>query len=564
MLAVGLSILKPSAGADLDLSIRPVVSEKLKDSGVSVTRLDWFISGIALKREDGTWLEAASDWVAFFSVGEEKRIGSRTRGLEPGNFTGVRFRVGLDKELNDANPNHIRPDHPLHPDVNGLHWGWLQGYIFLAIEGRWSKAGSEAGREGFSFHLTDKRDEMLVELPVKFSSSSPVTLHLDLHIDRILRGIDFEKDGTSTHSREGDPLAARLMKNVEAAFSLNSVSSDIYHDVEFETPAEPPEGTTPYLLKVTSRFPKFKLPADNPLTQQGVALGKRLFHDSRLSVNNSQSCASCHVQKWGFSDPRRFSIGANEDVGTRQAMPLFNLAWASDFFWDGRAKTLREQVLGPIQAKNEMAESLERVVAKLESDDLYETGFEKAFGSAGITVDRLAMALEQFLFTLISQESKFDRAIRKLETFTDQEKRGFQLFITEFDPERGLRGADCFHCHGGNLFTNHRYFDNGLDLAPDDPGLMAVTGKEEDRGKFKTPSLRNIARTAPYMHDGRFKTLEEVVEHYSSGVVRSPNLDPNLAKHPVEGIGLTAEDKAALVAFLHTLTDERFLGDAGE
>jgi cytochrome c peroxidase len=175
---------------------------------------------------------------------------------------------------------------------------------------------------------------------------------------------------------------------------------------------------------------------------------------------------------------------------------------------------------------------------------------------------RIAKALEQFLLTLVSQDSRFDRAARKVAELTESEKRGLRLFVTEFDPKRGLRGADCFHCHGGTLFTSQQFANNGLELSIDDLGRMAVTKNAADRGKFKTPSLRNIARTAPYMHDGRFATLEEVVEHYSSGVRRTDTLDPNLAKHPEGGIQLTTEEKADLVDFLKTLTDESFTGAA--
>ena len=238
-------------------------------------------------------------------------------------------------------------------------------------------------------------------------------------------------------------------------------------------------------------------------------------------------------------------------------MPLFNLAWAKEFFWDGRSKSLREQVLKPIEDPLEMNERLDNVLAKLRADEDYRKEFAAAFGGE-ITSERLAMALEQFLLTLVSQDSKFDRAARKLATLTAEEQRGLQLFVTEHDPARGLRGADCFHCHGGNLFTTNAFSNNGLTPTADF-GRFEATRDEGDRGKFKVPTLRNIAATAPYMHDGRFKTLEEVVEHYDKGVQRGPTLDPNLAKHPAEGLGLSAEDKRALVAFLKTLTDEQFI-----
>lgn len=242
-------------------------------------------------------------------------------------------------------------------------------------------------------------------------------------------------------------------------------------------------------------------------------------------------------------------------------MPLVNLAWAREFFWDGRAKSIREQVLLPIQDVHEMNESLDRVVSKLSATSEYPELFRRAFGPGEVTSQKVALALEQYLLTLISQESKFDQAARNLATLTPQEQRGLQLFVTENDPARGLRGADCFHCHGGNLFSNHQFMNNGLDERPGDLGRMEVTRSEADRGKFRVPTLRNVALTAPYMHDGRFATLEQVIEHYNSGVRRSRTLDPNLAKHPESGLGLSAEDKAALVSFLRTLTDDAFVAE---
>jgi cytochrome c peroxidase len=310
------------------------------------------------------------------------------------------------------------------------------------------------------------------------------------------------------------------------------------------------------------------LPADNPLTVQGVELGRRLFHDPRLSINNSQSCASCHQQPAAFSDPRRVSLGAEGQPGRRQSMPLQNLAWAKEFFWDGRVKTLREQALLPIEDPTEMNEKLDRVIAKLEADAEYPALFAAAFGKAasGSAIDapRIGLAIEQFLLTLVSQDSRYDRAARKIETLTEQEKHGLQLFITEHDPRLGLRGADCFHCHGGNLFTTHQFVNNGLAPRDGEAGRMEATKLQIDRDLFKAPSLRNVAATAPYMHDGRFQTLEQVIDHYDHGIHRSPTLDPNIAKHPPEGLGLTAEEKAALVAFLKTLTDDAFLGRASQ
>ncbi|MCB1276945.1 MAG: c-type cytochrome [Prosthecobacter sp.] len=521
-----------------------------------ITRLDFLLSGLALKRKDGSWVES-QDWFAYLSAATG-RMTAKGTGTPKGEYTGIRFRIGVDEKVNKAEPNLYASDHALNPQVNGLHWGWMGGYIFLALEGRSNNSGKE---NGFSYHIANAPQLMTVELPVEFRGGSPLTLALDFDLLRVLKGIDFTKDGNSTHSREGDALAAKLKTNIEHAFRVRSISYDVYQTPAFaDTPAPLPSGTHALTPAMTQRFPKVKLPSDNPLTQEGVALGRQLFHDTRLSINGTQSCASCHDQTHAFADARRFSLGAQQQAGKRNAMPLFNLAWHQAFFWDGRAPTLREQVLMPIQDKNEMNETLPNVVAKLSADNDCRTGFAKAFGSSEITPERIAKALEQFLLTFISQESRFDRAARKVAELTESEKRGLKLFVTEFDPKRGLRGADCFHCHGGTLFTSQQFANNGLDLTPEDIGRMAVTKDEADRGKFKTPSLRNIARTAPYMHDGRFATLEEVVEHYSSGVRRSPTLDPNLAKHPNAGIQLNAQEKADLVAFLKTLTDETFTG----
>jgi cytochrome c peroxidase len=288
-----------------------------------------------------------------------------------------------------------------------------------------------------------------------------------------------------------------------------------------------------------------------------VALGRALFHDPRLSSQERQSCASCHQAEAGTIDPgQRFSRGVTGHLGKRNAMPLFNLAWKEAFFWDGRATTLRQQVLMPIQDPLEMNESLENVLSKLKANSHYPMRFADAFGSKEITADRVARALEQFLLTQVSADSKLDRALRGEVTLTTAEKRGFELFHTEYDPSRQQYGADCFHCHGGPLFQNVTFANNGLDLSFEtDPGRFGVTQQPGDLGKFSVPSLRNVALTAPYMHDGRLTTLEEVIDHYCDEVKKSPTLDPNLAKHPQGGVPLSTEDRQALVAFLHTLTD---------
>ena len=451
------------------------------------------------------------------------------------------------------------------------------------------RAGKDAGApSGFSFHFANDTNRTRISLAGTLDLTRDARLELDFDLAPLLnapRPISFAKDGSSTHSREGDPIAAALQANLPGAFRVRRVSAIAAAPVKVAElkPLYLPEKFTPYRFTMSAVFPIPDLPRDNPLIEERVALGEKLFHEPLLSKDNAISCASCHDRRAAFTDPRRYSVGVRQQLGTRNAMPLFNLAWRNSFFWDGRAPTLRAQALMPIQDHTEMDESLSNVVAKLSKAESgkqkmemgYADGFNAAFGLPEITPEKIGLALEFFVLTLTSFDSKFDRAFRGEATLTDTEKRGFELFMTEYDPRREQYGADCFHCHGGALFQSQTFANNGLD--PDlaltklfdvrakvssgefDSGRHRVTGRDADRGKFSTPSLRNIALTAPYMHDGRFATLEEAVAHYSSGVRRSATLDPNLAKHPDGGLHLSAEDQRALVAFLSTLTDEKFL-----
>lgn len=549
---------QPSWG-DSPVHLNQFVGEDGARAPLSVSRLDFIVSQAALQREDGTWLETA-DWFACIRT-DQGRNTAILEGVPGHSYRALRFQIGVGPAVNKSDPSSWAPGHDLNPEVNGLHWGWSGGYVFMALEGH-RKNGSQ-GNGGYSFHIANDRNLMTIELPLALPSQGVGTLNIRLDLKKVFRGqtqIDFEKHGTSTHSREGDPLAAILRQNIQSAFCVASIQPDRYQTVNvIQKSAKTQLRTFP--LSISKRLPQAAVPEDNVPTIEGVALGERLFHEPRLSKNNQQSCASCHDRSAAFADAgKRFSIGAEGQVGSRNAMPLFNLIWEKEFFWDGRVAGLRNQVLKPIQDAHEMNESLDRVSVKLGKDGGYADGFAKVFGDPVISSERMGLALEQYLHTLISQDSKFDRAVLKQTQLTPSEARGLQLFVTENDPRRGLRGADCFHCHGGMLFTDHAFHNNGLRLDPKDIGRMAVTRLPFDRGKFKTPSLRNIALTAPYMHDGRFGTLEEVVEHYDKGVQRSDTLDPNLAKHPDEGLGLTSSEKADLVAFLRTLTDEAFTG----
>lgn len=341
-------------------------------------------------------------------------------------------------------------------------------------------------------------------------------------------------------------------------------------DDPFEVPYMylPPQ-TTPYEIQIPDSFPSLP-PQDVELTVEGVTLGKKLFYDPILSADGTQSCASCHNQSLGFTDNgKRFSVGIDGKEGTKNAMPLFNLGYYTKFFWDGRSPNLMHQALQPVIDPLEMHNTWSNAIQKLQNHNEYPELFEKAYGNIPIDSTLVSHAITQFELSMISANSKYDKAIKFLVPFTLQEQLGMQIFNTE--PRRKPTdppGGDCFHCHGGPLFTDLMFNNNGLDdettIAK---GLEAVSGNSFDRGKFKTPSLRNIEVTGPYMHDGRFETLEQVVEHYNSGVKITPSLAPIMLKTDslgdnqgiAGGLFLNNDEKAALVAFLKTLTDDQFL-----
>ncbi len=313
------------------------------------------------------------------------------------------------------------------------------------------------------------------------------------------------------------------------------------------------------------------LPADNPLTEEGVYLGRMLFYDPVLSIDSSISCATCHTQEHAFTDPRQFSKGIFGLTTNRNAQPLFNLAYSRVFFWDGRQKTLRELVLEPIQAHNEMAMTLPYLRKRLSVIPRYRDAFRKAFNSEP-DVFNMTLAMEQFLLTIVSKDSRFTQMWPgNFNILTQEEKTGLQLFngLVDEDPVTGnlKGGADCFHCHG-SVFAqaNNPNFggitNNGLDVVITDKGFGGITGKSTDIGTFKTPSLLNVGLTAPYMHDGRFATLDEVIDHYSDHIqYTSPNLNPQIKVHGPKQRLLTTQEKSALKAFLLTMTDTVFINN---
>lgn len=320
---------------------------------------------------------------------------------------------------------------------------------------------------------------------------------------------------------------------------------------------------TPYQFKSVKYFSEMPVAKNNPVTVEGAQLGRFLFYDSILSQNKTFSCASCHQQKFAFSDgPNQFSKGVNGDVLTRNTPPLYNLAWYSAFFWDGRAKTIEEQVFFPVRAHNEMNLDWKIAEKRVQNSKFYKPLFKKAFGNLKIDSVLIAKAIAQFERTLISTNSKYDQVLRGEKYFTKEEYKGFELVN---DQTKG----GCLHCHttdGNGLGTTGGFSNNGLDSANTfnaykDKGVATTTKQQNDVGEFKIPSFRNLLFTAPYMHDGRFLTLKEVLNFYGNGVNKSFNVDSKMTFAHQGGNHLTEEEKQNVLAFLMTLTDSTFINN---
>ncbi|OJJ23088.1 cytochrome-c peroxidase [marine bacterium AO1-C] len=330
-----------------------------------------------------------------------------------------------------------------------------------------------------------------------------------------------------------------------------------------EQPAPPP-----FTFTTPDHFGNsFTIPEDNHMTEAGIDLGRHLFFDKRLSKNSQVSCATCHQPSKAFTDGLPVSVGIDGRTTTRNSMSLVNLLWVNRFFWDGRANSLEEQALQPIQDEREMGITLIELVAKIEAIPVYKEKFNAAFGSETVSPDRVAKALAQFQRSLISAGSRFDKIRRGEVQPTEREQRAIDLFFTHPEPSAPipLRGGNCGDCHGSNLTTLNTFHNNGLDLVPSDLGVGAITGRDTDNGKMRAPSLRNIALTAPYMHDGRFKTLEEILDHYNEHIQPTANLDPLItaASNEIQGksLALTTQEKKDIVFFLKMLTDSSFINN---
>ena len=316
---------------------------------------------------------------------------------------------------------------------------------------------------------------------------------------------------------------------------------DAQPEVLFQRPANFPE-------------PLYALDQNRP-TAAGVRLGKALFYDGMLSRDGTISCAECHNQAYAFTHHQHdLSHGIDNQIGTRNSMPIQNVAWERDFFWDGGVHSLDLVPIAPIENPVEMDEKSTNVINKLRSSTKYPPLFKAAFGTDEINGSRFLQALSQFMLTMVSGDSRYDKWVRKEPggTLTDEEQAGLTLFR-----------AKCSSCHAGELFTDNSFRNNGLYVqGNNDLGRAHVTERAEDRYKFKVPSLRNVEKTLPYMHDGRFYSLAAVLDHYAENVQPTENLDPLLKQNGKLGIALSADEKRQIIAFLKTLTDEQFLRDS--
>jgi len=324
-----------------------------------------------------------------------------------------------------------------------------------------------------------------------------------------------------------------------------------------------PFDPTPVALEVPDYFPGPILNPDNPLTEAGIQLGRKLFYDPILSVDSTMACAGCHNQSLAFTDGLARAVGVLGDEVPRSAMSPVNMVFnASSFNWDGASPSLEDQAIHPVENVLELAEDWDRVLTKLRRHPSYPREFRAAFGislTSELSQALVVQAIAQFERTLISGNSRYDQVVFRNEGFfTELEEEGRELFFIEFT-QPGILHPGCSHCHNAPSFTDNLFHNNGLDSVGSltefaDLGRGGANGNVFDNGKFRSTTLRNIELTAPYMHDGRFATLEEVIDHYAAGGHGVQNENPNIT-----GFDLTERKKQALVAFLKTLTDEEFV-----
>jgi len=337
--------------------------------------------------------------------------------------------------------------------------------------------------------------------------------------------------------------------------SIPAIDEDDLTSIPFEP--------TPYSLSIAVDYPKMYIPANNPMTREGIKLGRKLFYDPIMSRDSTISCGSCHSQSLSFKDGNGISIGVDGRMGSRTSMNLINIGYSQSLFWDGRVQYLEEQVTHPLENPNELDHNWPELEKQIRRHKDYPADFRRAFGILSpreIDRELISRAIAQFERTLISSgTTRYDQALRGEITLTDDELEGYLMFV---DAVPDLPDAECGHCHAEPLFTTFEFRNNGLEPIDGledfpDKGRGEVTGVLFDNGKFKIPTLFNAAISPPYMHDGRFNTLEEVMDHYNSGGHRQPNTDPL-----IRPLGLTEKQKMQVIAFVRTLTDTAFLNNS--
>lgn len=339
-----------------------------------------------------------------------------------------------------------------------------------------------------------------------------------------------------------------MKKIVILAVLLLFVSCSSNKDSEYQN--------IPINYQVPSNFPPLAYTMEyNPLTEKGFELGKKIFYDGRLASDGVVACGFCHIQENAFTHHgHTFSHGVGEGIGTRNAPPIQNMAYQTQFFWDGAANHIELLSMNPISNEIEMNGNIGDIITMMQNDSEYKKLYQQAFENGAINSENMLKALAQFMTMLTSSNSRFDKYRRNEPggVLSSDEVEGYALF-----------NQKCARCHASDIFTDNSFRNNGLSINPQiqDNGRYHVTELEQDRYKFKVPSLRNIEKTAPYMHDGRFFTLEAVLDHYANGVVNTQNLDASLNQNGVLGISLTNDEKVKIIAFLKTLTDNQFLTD---
>lgn len=488
-----------------------------------VARLTYFVSNLRLKQANGDRL--ALGGVAYVDVKDPSTL--QMQVSLPLHATGntLMFTVGMGPQDNTSGRFELPPQSLMEwPQTMG------GGYHHMKLEGRYRDAAGQA--INYTVHtgpLNGSDYSVTAEVPLNdlvLDDGAEVELVMD--VTRWFEAYDLNAYGAGVMNI---PAAQALLQtNGARAFSVGYTGP-----LRHTEPTAPPQAVT---LDYPAGVPiPMVVPLDNPTTAQGVALGRRLYYDPQLDGVASRACADCHHQGGAFSSTNGTGV-----------LPHINLGFNTSFLWDGLVSSGLEDAM-----VFEVEEFFATSVDRLGQDAVYPPMFEAAFGPGSITTQKAAYALAQFQRTLLSFNSRYDQHLRGEVELNASERRGMEVFFTE--------AGDCFHCHGTLLFTDNLFHNTGLDMVSEREGLMAVTHDAADRGRFKTPTLRNIALTAPYMHDDRYGSLGQVINFYSEGLHNAPGIDPLMKRAATGGIQLTPLQKADLLAFLQTLSDTTFTTD---